>query len=269
MKKILVPTDFSPNAENATQFAIQMANLFQSEICLLHSYLVASKRADILIDLGAIMRSEAEENLRNSLIKTRSKLQGNATARGEVIEGSAIADTADYALKEGCSLIVMGTQGATGALEVFIGSTTGGVLQHSSVPVLAIPAGYVYKPFKKIVLALDNLPLPDGKVFEPLQKIAAGFGAKVAIFHHKTDDEEKGADRAVEPYLHGIEVDYFESSGPAGVYESINKFTKDSGAGLLCMVRRKKGFFESLFKGSSTLKQVYNSPVPLLALIAD
>jgi nucleotide-binding universal stress UspA family protein len=39
------------------------------------------------------------------------------------------------------------------------------------------------------------------------------------------------------------------------------------GADLLCMIRRSRGFLESIFQGSATTRQVYNSPVPLLVLM--
>lgn len=267
MQKILVPTDFSANADNAAQFAIDIANKLGSELHFLHSFLISSRRADVMKNMGKVARNEAEGNMAKAIIKFKPMLADAASARGEVMVGAAADNAVYYAKKNGCGLIVMGTQGATGALEVFIGSTTGAVLKNTPAPVLAIPAAFPFRPFENIVLALDNQPLPSRDVFAPLQKLAVEYKAKVNIFHHRTEEGEEGVDRTIERHLGGVDVSFHEVAGGTNVHGRINLFVKETGAGLLCMVRRKRGFFEGIFKGSATLKQVYNSPVPLLVLI--
>lgn len=269
MQKILVPTDFSANADNATQLAIDIANKFGREVRLLHSFHISSRRADVMKNMGKAIRSESEDKMSKAILKFKQMLERNASISGEVMVGPAVSNTVHYAKKEECTLIVMGTQGATGALEVFIGSTTGGVLKNTKVPVLAIPSGFDRGPFKNIVLALDNQALPSQGVFSPLQQLAAGYGSDVNIFHLRAEGDENSIDETVYAYLEGLQVNFHEKVGSADVHERINTFVKDADSNLLCMVRRKRGFFEGLFKGSATLKQVYNSPVPLLVLIGD
>lgn len=135
--------------------------------------------------------------------------------------------------------------------------------------VLQVLAAFPFRPLENIVLALDDQPLPSRDVFAPLQQLAAEYKAKINIFHHRTEEGEAGVDRTVERYLGGLDVSFHEVAGGTNVHGRINIFVKETGADLLCMVRRKRGFFEGIFKGSATLKQVYNSPVPLLVLIAD
>ncbi len=269
MEKILVPTDFSANAENAIAFAIEIANHFESELLLLHSFTVSSRRADVMKDMGRVVGNEAKGNMSKAVLKFKPKLQGKASIKGEVMIGSAVLNTAEYAEKQGCGLIVMGTQGATGALEVFIGSTTGGVLKNTSTPVLAIPSAFTYRPLDNIVLAVDNLPLPSYSVFSPLRKLASMYDARINIFHLKAHRDEEGVDRTIDSYFEGLEIAYHEESGDVDVHQRVNTFVRSTEANLLCMARRKRGFFEGLFKGSTTLKQAYNSPVPLLVLLAD
>ena len=220
-------------------------------------------------NMGKTVRKEAEEKMWKAILQFRKMLKNDASIRGEVMVGHAVDNAAYCAKKEACSLIVMGTQGATGALEVFIGSTTGGVMKNAAVPVLAIPSKYEYRPLNNIVLAIDNQPLPSREVFTPLQQLAASYEANINIFHLRVDGVEKGIDEKVYTYLEGLQVNFHEESGDSDVHERINAFVKEANASLLCMVRRKRGFFESLFKGSATLKQVYNSPAPLLVLTGD
>jgi nucleotide-binding universal stress UspA family protein len=51
MKTILVPTDFSKNAENALQYAINLANKMQAKIILLHSFHIDYTNAGIPADI--------------------------------------------------------------------------------------------------------------------------------------------------------------------------------------------------------------------------
>ena len=51
----------------------------------------------------------------------------------------------------------MGTQGASGLKEIFIGSVTnGGVIRNTHTPILAIPHDYEYRPVKTIIFAVDD-----------------------------------------------------------------------------------------------------------------
>ncbi len=266
MRSILVPTDFSPNAENALTFAITIANKFDAKVELLHTYQVA-KRALVLLDIESVMREEAEEKMERSIKKFKPEMNNPERLSGHVILGGAAATTSKWEDKVAADLVVMGTQGATDAIEVFVGSVTGAVLRQSKKPVLAIPSGFDFRLFNRIVLAVDDQPLPPAPVFEVLKELALAFEAEVDVFHLKTK-ESKGIDHQIEEYLKGVPVSYHEIADEKGeVYNRMNEFVKDNEADLLCMIRRKRGFFEALFKGSSTIKQVYNSPVPLLVLI--
>ncbi len=268
MKKILVPTDFSPNAENALTFAINIANKLDGEVQLLHTY-QAAKRALVLLDIESMMKEEAEEKMERMIKKFSPQMKEPDRLTGKVMLGGAVQMTRRWEEKKACDLVVMGTKGATDAIEVFVGSVTGAVLKHSTKPVLAIPSGMTFESFDKIVLAVDNQPLPPASAFEVLKKMALSFEAHIHVFHLKTE-EGKGIDKRIKDYLEGVKLSYHEVVNEKGeVYATINEFVQSNNADLLCMVRRKRGFLESLFKGSSTMKQVYNSPIPLLVLMEE
>lgn len=50
------------------------------------------------------------------------------------------------------------------------------------------------------------------------------------------------------------------------INETINEFIQKEGCDLLCMIRREKGFFESVFKKSITKAQVFSNQIPLMVL---
>lgn len=57
--------------------------------------------------------------------------------------------------RENIELIVMGTQGAPGAKEIFMGIRTVYVIRKSKIPVLAIPKEYYFEKINTILLTTD------------------------------------------------------------------------------------------------------------------
>lgn len=159
----------------------------------------------------------------------------------------------------------MGTKGATGLEKAVFGSVAAAALEMAKVPVLVIPPDRSFLPLEHIVLAIDH-KVTTGAVLAPLQKLASKFGAKITLLNVNTS-QNKYADR--EFYfsaLEGVETTYQEVPMSTSINESINEFIAKEGCDLLCMVRREKGFFESIFKKSVTKEQVFNSWIPLLVL---
>ncbi|MCH8534197.1 MAG: universal stress protein [Flavobacteriaceae bacterium] len=141
MKKILVPTDFSPLAESALKIAAQIAKKHDGEIYLLHLL-------DLPLDL--IDKSGGNsQNLPESIFFMKLAHQRFTKAMSQpYLEGIKVQETVEFntafegimeaGKKHNCDLIIMGSHGAEGAKEVFIGSNTEKVVRHSEIPVLVV-----------------------------------------------------------------------------------------------------------------------------------
>lgn len=70
----------------------------------------------------------------------------------------------------------------------------------------------------------------------------------------------------LEFFLKDIPHSYFTKATTESFNETINNFTYNQKGDLLCMIRRKRGFWKSVFGKSTTSKSVFNSPAPLLIL---
>ena len=161
-------------------------------------------------------------------------------------------------------LIVMGSKGATGLEKVIFGSAAAAALDLARVPVLVVPPDHSFIPLEEFVLAID-LNEDYTSILSPLQKLASKFGAKVTILYVNTGTSTD-RQRSINLSLKDVETTYRESPMTISINESINEFTENNKCDLLCMIRRKKGFFESLFQRSITKDQVYKSEIPLLVL---
>ena len=265
MKKLLVPTDFSPNAKNALHFAIEMANRFDSEITLLHMYQVYST-GGMFVSVERYMKENIGERMLGLISDAERRLKAGARIDTKLIRGESAGIIAEVAEQSGYDLIVMGTQGASGLAGVFLGSTTEAVMRRTRVPVLAIPAGLAFRPLRVIVLAADAAGISYASVLAPLLHLARRFNAKVKVYHKDTGAGDSGIDPSVDIFLDGIDHSFHYGQEGEQINRSINDFVKENQADLLCMIRRERGFLSDIFHVSATSKEIFKSPVPLLVL---
>ena len=265
MKKILVPTDFSHCSMNALGYAVDIANQFGCKITLLHTYKMYST-SGMFVSVEKYIEKDAAENLLQLINKIEPKLRNGASIESRLVQGDAIPIIADLADKYRYDLVIMGTKGANGLKEVFMGSITNGVINAADTPVLAVPEDFDYQPIDRIVFAVDDNMISHPGVTTALVKLVKGFGAKLDIFHQSSKMASDGVDPSIDMYLDGITPSFHYELNNENLIESLYKFVDEYSAGLLCMVRRKRGFIEQVFHTSATAKTVYHAPVPLLIL---
>lgn len=215
MKKILVPTDFSDHAEYALKVAAQIARKNNGEIYLLHM-LELPAMGDGIGESNAVGISSDVPEVMFFMEKTRERFQ--EIVNKPYLEGITVVEAIQFerafdgiithSKKHGIDLVVMGSHGASGFREMFIGSNTEKVVRTSDVPVLVIkkeeqefsPKNFVFasdfsdeikKPFSKVVdfanafganlhLVLINTP-NDFKSTHAAQKVINDFAAKFNI----------------------------------------------------------------------------------------
>ncbi len=159
IKKILVPTDFSDQAENALRVAADLARKHNSEINLLHMLELPMELVD-----GAY--GGAKSDLPEALFFMKLAHQKFETMMSApFLDGITVHETAefdgafdgimDYAKKYEADLIVMGSHGASGLQEFFIGSNTEKVVRNSEIPVLVIKKRHEAFEIDNFIYALD------------------------------------------------------------------------------------------------------------------
>jgi nucleotide-binding universal stress UspA family protein len=265
MKKILVPTDFSDNAFNALQYAARVANLFGSEITLLHTYRVHSSTG-MLISVEPLTMEQAEKEMHATALKIEPFLEKGTRLETKIVRGDAISIISDVADISNYDIIIMGTQGATGLKEILIGSVTNGVIKTTRTPVLAVPSEYEYRPPKCIIFAVDEEGVPSPKVSEPLVVLAGKFGAGIRVYHKDTGESDPGIDPKIDVYLEGVEHSFHYELDSEILTKSITAFAEDCNADMLCLIRRTRGFLEEIFHVSVTSKTALHTHIPLLVL---
>ena len=178
MKKILVPTDFSEHAGYALRLAAQIARKNGGEIFLLHMLELPHQGSDAVgsgHDLPEIML------FKNAAINKLEELMDDEALKdikvSEIIQFELAFDgIMNISKKNNVDLIVMGSHGASGFKEMFIGSNAEKVVRHSDIPVLIIKKEADDFEVNKFVFASDfsdEIKNPFNKVVEFANKFDA------------------------------------------------------------------------------------------------
>jgi nucleotide-binding universal stress UspA family protein len=154
MKKILVPCDFSKPAINAYRFALDVAAASKGTIHLLNVVELPMMHDTVLmpvLNFEAQLLKDLRENAETRFKKITDQYSNeNVKVVVKTVFGSVSLMIQDYIKKENIDVVVMGSHGATGAREFFIGSNAEKMVRRSSVPVLVIK-DYYKGPIKHIV----------------------------------------------------------------------------------------------------------------------
>jgi nucleotide-binding universal stress UspA family protein len=143
MKNILVPVDFSAEAQRVIDIAASIAKAFQARIWLVH---VAAPDPDFVgFEAGpTYVREQRAEVLReeHSEIQALAATLKNSghDAAGLLVQGSTTETLLEEIDRLNADLVVMGSHGRTGLFKAFVGSVSEQVLRESRVPVLIVPA---------------------------------------------------------------------------------------------------------------------------------
>ncbi|MDB4727619.1 universal stress protein [Saprospiraceae bacterium] len=266
MKKILIPTDFSPVADNALQYAIEIGAEFKSMLYLYHTYYINKVDYDLnLSEDEQPFKKRLERKMGLTELKFSEKIKHKELSIKTFVErGDIPALFKIIAKKQGVNLIVMGSKGASGLNKVIFGSVAATALEMAKVPVLVIPPELSFRPIKQIVIAIDGKKISKHILF-PLQELAIKFKAKVIILNVNSETK-KETEQVSNISFEGIETSFREVPMNNNINETINEFIEKGDYDLLCMIRREKSFFQSIFQRSITKAQVFSNQVPLLVL---
>lgn len=275
MKKILVPTDFSENSKNAIRFAIGIAARTGAQIELLHVN-TAAAYAPVLPDYYP-MQTEAFGDYAASAaadlhaLKREMEFEGlNIETRVE--EGFLHTAINDLVREEGCDLVVMGTKGATGAVEFFVGSNTEKVIRTSLCPVLAVPDAATEKFRLQTVVLATTLRPDQAAAFETLAAWQKVFDFEVKIlylnnpggFDSTTDIETAEAEFRK---AYGLKnTDLFSSSNTFNEEKAILKFAEGIEADLIVMATHQRRGISHLMFGSLAEDTANHSEIPVLCI---
>ena len=146
IETILVPTDFSDDANHALETAKGLARQFGSKIVLLHAYRVDLPMSTPALGGGFVLPDNFYEQLRSQAKQQIEALAAEVEKDGVKVSSLAIEERAAIAIVEeakrlSADLIVIGTRGLTGLKHIALGSVAERVVREAACPVLTVKAG--------------------------------------------------------------------------------------------------------------------------------
>ncbi|WP_396198163.1 universal stress protein [Flavobacterium sp.] len=271
MKTILVPTDFSKHAENALKVAAQIAKKNNGEIILLHMLELSSSGNDSLntsheipelmfFKNAAVSKLEELENASFlDDIKVSSIVQFNMAFEGIIENGK----------KHHADLVVMGSHGASGFHEMFVGSNAEKVVRNSEIPVLVIKKEDADFKVDTLTFA-SNFSDEIKKPFEKVVDFANYFGAHINLLHVITPNNFSTTRAAEEKVRNFIEEFHF-SNYSTHIYNDINvekgilHFAKDSNSDVIAVSTHGRKGISHFLNGSISEDLVNHAKRPVIA----
>jgi len=269
MKRILVPTDFSEQADNALKIAVQIAKTYGSEIFVIHSMETPLHLATSS-DTGSLPESLFFIKLaekRFSELRKKEYLDGivlnEAIGRNEIYE-----DIEEACKKNKISLIIMGSSGASGFKEMFVGSNTEKVVRTSEIPVLVIKNDHPEFEVKDFVFASDFSKSGVG-AFKKAQKFALKIGAKTHLLLVNTPANFKTslqANALMEGFVKGMDMENytFNIYNDTSVEKGILNFARHINAQLIGMGTHGRKGISHFFNGSISEDLVNHANMPII-----
>jgi len=271
MKTILVPIDFSTNAQYAVNSAKLLAQKTGAKIYLLHAY-IPYLPTEIHVPVNAEIYADVEESLRESFQRTLDEIRaGGIQAEAIWTDGPVLKAVIEYAESLQADLVIIGRTGKGGFLDKLFGSVATDIVRNlEAAPVLTIPPEAELTRVDKIVYA-TRLENDEEDAVRKVTAIAKALGAELKFLKIESAIQpDIQPDRQfIEPLKKefGLSDDDFiyVDVGRSRLVSEIERQAMELNADILVVSKKEKGFVEELLVDPSiTKKLLLNTRIPLM-----
>lgn len=277
MNNILIPTDFSENANKAFLCALKIANQYDANLYVLHSHqspvlsFSHAGQPSVLAEVYDEISLSKFDFFKKRTPELHKLAHDHRLNHGKIIflfEEGTVLDTVKRVIeREQISLVVMGTLGATGFQKQFMGTNTVSVIKNTRIPVLCVPTEASLSDIKKIAFT-TLFREKDREALREILDFADHFDAQVYCTHvmqentspadilQYSEDWRKSFDRR--------NMDFIFLEKESSLEETIHGFIQENNIDLLAVVKRNRGFFDRLVSSSLSNNLAFHSQTPIL-----
>jgi len=279
MKNILLPTDFSENAWNATKYAIE---LFKDEKCVFHllntyTPAIASSRFMATSLSGGQLEDGAKHNSEVGLKKVLNKINKTYKYPRQTFKTISsfsllVDEIKEIVENEAIDLIVTGTKGASGLDEVFMGSNTVRIIKSiKNCPVLAIPQFFGFIKPSEIAFATDFNRFYTQSELQPMIDLAEIFKATIRIVHVQYEikalsEIQQFNLNMLRKYLSESEHYLHTVSELNSVSKTLEVFAEELDIHLLAMLNYQHSYMEKMTREPVVKRLAFHTRIPLLVI---
>lgn len=261
MKNILVPVGSSKNAKSHLQYAVDFAKAFDARLVVVQVYNVYTK-AGTMIKIDHILERESNRFLKEHVesVDTKGVEVFIKSFKGKLI------DTLELVF-EAYNIDLMLLEPRTNSIkdELYLGNTSGKIVKQTKIPILIVPEDYHFKPISKVLIAMKSAIIKKKNALKILDEIQSHFKSTNTLLLVKTPFH-KEEDFNVDEALNKMVTNIIHSEN-ATTFMGVLEHYKEQQPDLLCVVRRKRGFFAKLWEKNTILKKEFHMPTtPVLVL---
>ncbi|NHF58903.1 universal stress protein [Flavobacteriaceae bacterium TP-CH-4] len=260
MLNILVPIGVNPDSHATLQYAVDFASVFSARVFVMDVINVSSKTGG-LTSVSEKVAQNSKEKLRELIDKVDAKSVDIkiATYNGDIVDGIKDIDR-----ELGIDLLILAPRSNDIKEELYLGHTTGRIVKRTNIPILIVPKGTTLRPLKNILTAFKSGILKRKRILDPLIAIKKKFDAQVNLLLVKTPgytDDDLKIDTALMDICSNLTI-----TENATTYQGVLEHFQSQKPDLLCVFRRKRGFFKSLWEKNTIPKSEFYATVPVLVL---
>ncbi len=280
MIKVLVPYDFSEQAQNALNFTTGLAD----KITGIHVEVIHVMEVPYVSNIGTMGGGAEMPEIENQIffLELREKRAAqieelkkahegkNYSFNAKLKLGNAFQSISESIVEENPDLVVMGSKGSSGMEEVLIGSNTEKVVRTATCPVVTVKASTDPGSLKKIVFASDFKEDND-EIARRMKNLQGLFNAQLYFVvvntpanFETTRESIKRINLFAKTYgFEGVKAEIYNSrSEESGIIE----FAEDIDADLIAMATHGRTGFLHLITGSIAEDVVNHAKRPVWTL---
>lgn len=263
MKSILVPYDFSEEAEYAFKLAQELAAKAGCKLKLVHIIEIPTTQhfntmGEVNLEDDYIDKVYMVElvNKRKEQIKKLEAAHQNKPYQfsSRLSFGNPYAGISKEISEIKADLVIMGSKGSSGLEEILIGSNTEKVVRHSKCPVITVKQPVKADEIKKIVYASD-FSENSKRVMKYLEDLQTLLGAEIRLVKINTPnsfENTKTSLKRIKDFvksnnLENVQIDIYNSSSEE---EGIIEFADECNADMIAMATHGRTGFMHLLSGS-------------------
>ena len=266
-KTIIVGTDFSKGSYVALELAVDIAKKIHADIQLIW---VCREKMLYTDDQNNYVRNLATQKLEDLCEKHQAKLT-NTKITSMIMQGKVAPILAAEAEKVNASMIVIGTNGASGFEKYWMGSTAVRIVQEATCPVLSIREGFnFHKKLERILVPL-NMSTNSRQKLPVAVKMAKAFDAQINIlgqYENNTQAQTVGIYiKQAEAFLEKQNIPYTtEFMQSKNLADDVLSYAETINSDLIVISTEQDNVLSSLFIGTNAQQLVHHSLVPILSV---
>ena len=278
MKKIIVPTDFSENAWDALIYAIRLFDDIPCVFYILNTYQVSSSR--VLNTMHKVRGTRMYHMLKEASEKALKKIEGylndnllNDKHEYKIVSksGAFISVLKNFVSKENIDLIIMGTTGASGVKEIFMGSNAVKVIKHINLcPVLSIPKSYEYQELEHVVFATDFKRHYNAIELTCLLELQLIHRFVINVIHIKKENTLNAIQQQniemLKQFFEADKITFEEIDTNTTVEKAIHKYGSKHDAHMVCLLNYEHSLIKRLTNEPIISRVSFHSEIPLLII---